>query len=104
MLDSSRFRWGAAALASSLFFPSIARADLLWKGDFETGDLKQWSYLLNEAGLSVVDMPVAEGQHSGRVQISKNDLWSNGLNRVELQYAPTQNNTAGTEIYFGYSV
>lgn len=85
--------------------PSLAQAETFWTGDFETGDLKQWSYLLNEAGLSVVDMPVAQGKHAGCIKITKDNLWSNGLNRVELQYAPpSSHNTAGTEIYFGYSI
>ena len=59
-----------------------------WRGDFETGDLSQWSYLLNPRGLSVVDAPVAEGHRAGRVEITARDLWPNGLNRVEVQYKP----------------
>ena len=59
-----------------------------WRGDFETGDLSQWSYLLNPRGLSVVSSPVAEGRHAARVDINARDLWQNGLNRVELQYKP----------------
>jgi Polysaccharide lyase len=59
-----------------------------WRGDFETGDLSQWTYLLNPRGLSVVEAPVAEGRHAARVEISAGDLWPNGLNRVELQEKP----------------
>ncbi len=59
-----------------------------WRGDFETGDLSQWSYLLNPRGLSVVASPVAEGRHAARVEITAADLWPNGLNRVELQEKP----------------
>jgi hypothetical protein len=59
-----------------------------WRGDFETGDLSQWSYLLDPRGLSVVDAPVAEGRHAGRVEITEGDLWPNGLNRVEVQWKP----------------
>jgi hypothetical protein len=59
-----------------------------WRGDFETGDLSQWSYLLNKRGLSVVGSPAADGRHAGRIEIQPGDLWSNGLNRVELQYKP----------------
>jgi hypothetical protein len=59
-----------------------------WRGDFETGDLSQWSYLLNPRGLSVVTSPVAEGHHAARVEITAVDLWPNGLNRVEVQAKP----------------
>jgi hypothetical protein len=59
-----------------------------WRGDFETGNLAQWSYLLNPRGLSIVDAPAAEGRHAARVEISERDLWSNGLDRVEVQYKP----------------
>ncbi|HYQ16226.1 MAG TPA: heparin lyase I family protein, partial [Polyangiaceae bacterium] len=81
-----------------------AHAELLFHGDFETGDLKQWGYLLNEEGLSVVTDPVVDGTHSGKVQITKDDLWSNGLNRVEVQYKPDAARVSdGAESFYGYS-
>jgi hypothetical protein len=45
-----------------------------WRGDFETGNLLQWSYLLNPRGLSIVDAPVAQGGHAARVEITERDL------------------------------
>ncbi|HYP90542.1 MAG TPA: polysaccharide lyase [Polyangiaceae bacterium] len=81
-----------------------AHAELLFHGDFETGDLKQWGYLLNEDGLSVVSEPVADGTHAGKVQITKDNLWSNGLNRVEVQYKPPAAQVSdGAESFYGYS-
>ena len=74
-----------------------------WRGDFETGDLSQWSYLLNPRGLAVVDAPVAEGHHAGRVEITERDLWPNGLNRVEVQWKPPRATFAeGTRSCFGW--
>ena len=61
-----------------------------WRGDFETGNLSQWSYLLNPRGLSIVDAPVAQGHHAARVEITARDLWPNGLNRVEVEYKPAR--------------
>ena len=87
--------------------PGVASATPFWKGDFETGDLKQWSYLLNpnDDGLSVVSTPVADGKNAVKIEISADDLWSNGLNRVELQYAPPAAYTkTGSEVYFGWSL
>src|SRR4029077_1053782 len=59
-----------------------------WRGDFETANLSQWSFLLNPRGLSVVEAPLAQGRRAGRVEIQPGDLWPNGLNRVEVQYKP----------------
>jgi hypothetical protein len=76
-------------LESSVAPPTMPSPDSpRWRGDLETGDLSQWSYLLNPRGVSVVDAPVLEGRHAARVEIEPTDLWPNGLNRVELQHKP----------------
>ena len=59
-----------------------------WRGGFESGDLSEWSFLLNPRGLSVVGAPAASGRFAGRVEIGPTDLWPNGLNRVEVQHKP----------------
>jgi hypothetical protein len=95
---------GLFALALTASAPA-AFAQSSWQGDFETGALDQWSYLLNEAGLSVVQEPVLLGSNAGQVRISDQDLWSNNLNRVELQRKPQANKIAeGSEIFFGWSL
>jgi MYXO-CTERM domain-containing protein len=66
--------------------------------------LEQWTFLLKPEGLSVVMDPVAEGTHAGKVSITKNELWPNGLNRVEVQHLPDEQHTSeGSDIYYGYS-
>ncbi len=91
-------------LLAGLSRAAPARAELIFHGDFETGDLSQWTYLLDPQGLSVADSPVNEGKHSGKVVITKNELWKNGLNRVEVQYGPANRYVAeGAELYYGYS-
>ena len=77
---------------------------MVFRGDFESGDLSQWSYLLKEEGLSIVTDPVAEGTRACKVAISKNELWSNGMNRVEVQYSPPPQYVAdGAELFYAYS-
>jgi MYXO-CTERM domain-containing protein len=91
-------------IALNTAFAGSAQAELLFHGDFETGDLSQWGYLLNEEGLSVVASPVVDGTHAGKVEITKDNLWSNGLNRVEVQYKPPAASLAdGAEVFYGYS-
>jgi polysaccharide lyase-like protein len=94
----------ASFIALPLLLTGVAHADPIFHGDFETGDLTQWGYLLNEEGLSVVTDPVIDGTHAGKVTITKDNLWSNGLNRVEVQYKPPAANGAdGAEAFYGYS-
>ena len=96
--------WAIAltACASASLRPDAARA-ARWRGDFETGNLLQWSYLLNPRGLSIVDAPVAQGHHAARVEITARDLWPNGLNRVEVEYKPPRATVAeGQRSCFGW--
>jgi uncharacterized protein (TIGR03382 family) len=81
-----------------------ARAEVLFKGDLETGDFEQFTYLLKEEGLSIVTDPVAEGKNAAKISISNKELWTNGLNRVEVQYKPADAHlTEGKDIYYGFS-
>jgi len=84
----------AAAACASTHAGAPHAAAPRWRGDFETGNLLQWSYLLNPRGLSVVDAPVAQGRHAARVEITEKDLWPNGLNRVEVEYKPPRSTLA----------
>lgn len=68
-----------------------AQAEILWKGDFETGDLSQWNGGLNlkkdeRENVRVVTSPVFEGKYAAEIVIHPDDLWPNGHNRVELKY------------------
>ena len=75
-----------------------------WRGDFETANLSQWSYLLNPRGLSIVETPAVEGRYAARVELQATDLWPNGLNRVEVQYKPPRETvTEGQQSCFAWS-
>lgn len=103
----ARHSWRLAApvLALALAWTNSSDARETWRGDMETGTLGQWSYQLNGEGLSVADDVVLYGKHAAKVRITPENLWSNGLNRVELQRKPalelTQN---GKQVYFGWSL
>ncbi len=69
--------------------PRAGLAEILWKGDFETGDLSQWSGKLNlmtnqRTNIKVIDAPRVGGLHAGELVIHPDDLWPNAHNRVEL--------------------
>lgn len=101
----TRARRAAGALAVIVCMTRVAGAKETWRGDMETGNLGQWSYQLNREGLSIADDVVLHGKHSARVRITSENLWSNGLNRVELQRKPAPELTRnGSQIYFGWSL
>lgn len=77
--------------AAVLSFAPQAQAEVLWRGDFEPGNLSQWGFVLNgtlgeRKNIELVSSPVAGGKQAARVTIHPDDLWSNGHNRVELKY------------------
>lgn len=96
-------------LAVALAAPGIAHAAPVWVGDFETGDLSQWSYLLNSdvdgMTYSQADTQiVTQGTYAGRIELHNDAVWGNGLKRVELQHAPASGRTAeGQTTYFAWS-
>ena len=76
-----------------------------WRGDMETGGLGQWGYLLNARGVSVVSSPVAQGRYAARVELRPDDLWPNGLNRVELEHKPAPDTVGeGRQTFFAWSL
>jgi hypothetical protein len=95
-------------LAAIIAYSLPVSAEVYWRGDFETGDLTQWSDLLNPAGVSLSSEHDAEGHYSAHVTIEGKPqyLWKNNpaLNRVELQYRPEPQHIAeGSDLYFGWS-
>ncbi|WP_437962369.1 polysaccharide lyase (plasmid) [Sorangium sp. So ce119] len=81
-----------------------AAAAPVWTGDFETGDLSQWSTSLNGERISVVTSPVLQGTRAGQIQLTNDARWPNGIKRVELNHKPAAGRTAeGKETYFAWS-
>lgn len=109
-LTRPRSLWLGAAIAASVSAlspgaASIARAEVVWRGDFETEDFSQWDFELRPEGLSIVNEPVADGMFALRVELSSATVWDNGIFRTELQHQPeTSRVSEGAELYFGWSV
>ncbi len=89
---------------------STASAQVVWRGDFETGDTSQFDseldgMIMGRDYITVVDDIVAEGTWSGRIELHNDAVWSNGLKRVELHHGPAAGRTAeGAELYFAWSI
>lgn len=89
---------------------SPAAAAVVWTGDFETGDLSQWNYVLNGTVdgtdyATVVQDVVLQGRNAARIELHDDAVWSNQLRRVELQHLPEAARTAeGATTCFAWSL
>jgi uncharacterized protein (TIGR03382 family) len=87
-----------------LLVPAVASASTLWKGDFETGNLSQWTRLQSVASdrLLVVSDVVREGRYALKATVRKGDdpIDASG-NRNELVYMSRE--TPGTEYFYKWS-
>lgn len=78
-------------------------AEVLWRGDFETGTTEQWRGAPN-FGVEIVQDPVRDGKYAVRID-GTNTAKRGKLDRIEFQHQPKPPGTAeGTERYFGWSV
>lgn len=100
-------RTGLLILAC-LMLPALSHAKVLWRGDFETGDISQWHTSINGAGLSVINHCSAAGKFAGKVHITGDAefLWKNNkqLNRSEFHHRMPEGFTyEGKHTYFSFS-
>lgn len=86
-----------------------ASAAVVWVGDFETGDLSQFNYVLNGTidgtpYITIVQDPVAQPANAARIELHNDAVWGNGLKRVELQHSPEDGRTdEGATTCFAWS-
>ena len=79
-------------------------AEVLWRGDFETGTTEQWPGAPKSDSVKVVTEPVRQGKYALRID-GTNGARRKDLDRIEFQHEPKPPGTAeGTERYFGWSV
>src|SRR4051794_12397939 len=90
-------------LACLVLSATSVSAEVIWRGDFETGDTRQWKGAPRD-GVTVVTDPVRAGKYA--LRIDGTDAARKGKHdRIEFQHQPAPPGTAeGTERYFGWSV
>jgi hypothetical protein len=90
-------------LLAAAFLLGAAPAQVIWRGDFETGTLEQWKGAPKSDAVKVVKDIVREGKYALRIDGS-NAAKRGVLDRIEFQHQPVPPGTAeGTERYFGWS-
>ena len=99
---SRAFRYSACFLV--MLSATSAFADVIWRGDFETGTLDQWKAPPKSEAFKIVTEPVREGKYALRIDGS-NAARKKDHDRIELQHQPKSPGTAeGTERFFGWSM
>lgn len=90
------------AMALALSSTSAARATVLFRGDYETGDLSQWSRVDGLTSmLTIVQNPVRQGKYALRVELHQGQVSSSGTrNELELGSLPL---TEGDERWIAWS-
>ncbi|HTO96061.1 MAG TPA: polysaccharide lyase, partial [Myxococcales bacterium] len=95
------------SLALSALLLSLATsvsASVLWKGDYETGDVSQWSGVDGlPARLTIVQSPAHQGRYALRAELHQGDVASNGT-RNELRLSDSGfNEVEGNERWYAWS-
>jgi hypothetical protein len=94
--------------------PPPTPAQVLWAGDYETGDLSQWRYIQDTAhdpnlagshtSITVVSSPVRQGSHAARFVVSPGPS-SHGSERAEVGSTPADaGSSEGQEWWYGWSM
>jgi hypothetical protein len=92
------------ALAILSLFAASVSAEVIWRGDFETGTTEQWKSPPKSDSIKLVQEPVREGKYALRID-GTNAARKKDHDRIEFQHQPKPPGTAeGTERYFGWSV
>jgi hypothetical protein len=73
-------------LLAFLLSAGTVSAEVIWRGDFETGDTSQWKGSPKD-GVSVVKDPVREGKYALRID-GMNAAKKGKLDRIEFQHQP----------------
>jgi len=82
---------------------SVPGGEVLWSGDFETGGLSQWQWVLAESAdrLRTVTSPVRQGSYAARFTTRDSDHPDSANPRAQLNSAPMHRE--GDERYIGWS-
>jgi hypothetical protein len=104
MISATTLRLLVALLSAVPLLGVAAPAEVIWRGDFETGNLEQWKGAAKSDAVKIVRDPVREGKFALRIDGS-NAAKRGTLDRIEFQHQPLPPGTAeGTERYFGWSI
>ena len=90
--------------ALALFLSTAASASVLWRGDFETGDVAQWTKIDGlSSRLTIVQAPARQGKYALRAELHQGDVSSSGT-RNELTLTSSQfSEVEGNDKWYAWS-
>ena len=89
---------------ASLLTAAHVSAEVIWRGDFETGTTEQWPGAQKSESVKVVTEPVRAGKFALRID-GTNAARRKDHDRIEFQHQPKPPGTGeGTERFFGWSI
>lgn len=93
-----------ALLVLALAVASSASANVLWRGDYETGDLSQWAGVEGlTSRLTIVQSPVRQGKYALRTELRQGDYANSGT-RNEVENSSAQfNEVEGNDKWYAWS-
>ncbi len=81
-----------------------ASAKVIWRGDFETGDLSQWTGMNGLVSrLTVVTDPVRQGRYALRTELRQGDVNSSGTRNELTLAAPQFQEVEGNDKWYAWS-
>jgi MYXO-CTERM domain-containing protein len=89
----------------AVLMPGLAWAGVVWRGDFETGDISQYrrAQWVSADRLQVVESPVFQGRYALRATVKQgDDPINSSCNRNELVYQGYE--AEGSEYYYRWQV
>ena len=92
------------ALFALLSVPMAASANVLWRGDYETGDLSQWDKVDGLASrLTVESSVVHQGSKALRVELHQGDVSSSGTRNEVVLSDPAHFESEGNDRWYAWS-
>lgn len=87
-----------------LALSTAASASVLWRGDYDTGDLSQWKSVDGlTSRLSVVTSPARQGQYALRVELHQGDVSSSGTRNEVVLSSGQYNEVEGNDRWYAWS-
>lgn len=92
------------ALFALISVSTAASANVLWRGDYETGDLSQWDKVDGlSSRLTVESSVVHQGSHALRVELHQGDVSSSGTRNEVVESDPAHWESEGNDRWYSWS-
>ena len=87
-----------------LCLSSAASANVLWRGDYDTGDVSQWASVDGlDSRLTVVSSPVHQGRYALRVELHQGDVASSGTRNEVVLSSSQFDEVEGNDRWYAWS-